>query len=149
MFNDKFFLNKWDAFLYLCLSIIFPSFSFVLQYEDTSVDEPHMVFSFIVAGLIFLITFYYDFYTRYEEAENISSSVFNYYRFGVLLYAGLFVVSILFSILFGMGKISSSNIVNGFFLIFFTSLYPLCMPVCYFTFCFKQDKIKKVKRFKV
>lgn len=83
------FQNYFDAICYLLISTIYPALTFCIQRNQTSVDLTSKL-NYIITGLFFTTTFFYDFYQRYRDCNEQTATVVNilfWGRFGFCIFA--------------------------------------------------------------
>ena len=69
--NDKgyVFRNYFDAVCYLVISTIYPLLTFFVQSTQLS-GELILNLNFLITGVFFSATFFYDYYQRYRDCRS-------------------------------------------------------------------------------
>ncbi|MCI8797127.1 MAG: hypothetical protein HFG89_09770 [Dorea sp.] len=98
--NDKgyVFRNYFDAVCYLVISTIYPLLTFFVQSTQLS-GELILNLNFLITGVFFSATFFYDYYQRYRDCDEQTSYVVNILHVGRLLFAFLLFFAFFFLVL--------------------------------------------------
>lgn len=124
------FQNYFDAMCYLVISSIYPLLTYWVQSNQLGVDITSKL-NFIITGLFFSATFFYDYYQRYRDCNEQTLAVVNILFVGRLGFCILTILSFIFLIIVA-GNFFSCIQVDGMSLfkkLPFCAVYPFVIAL--------------------
>ncbi len=127
--NNYIFKNYFDVTLYFILSAVYPILMQFVQIKQTSVNDFASILNLLITSIFFFLSFFYDFYSRYNDYNGNSKWVKIVLFIGRLLY-GLITGSLMFSLLmFGIKQINGQVIIDAMKVLLICAFMPIIISI--------------------
>lgn len=141
--GEGIFLNYVDLICYTCLSIVYPALVYLVQIGNTNYKQIQSVCDLILSGLMFALTFFYDFYLRFQERDKINPKISSILGRGRFLFGGLsFYLFVLLILSISNFKYAYS-VKFTFYIIPLSSLLPIYIAYYGFKTLYNDEKTNK------
>lgn len=142
------FYGYFDIALYLVLVIIYPLLCYFLQSKQIDINNTNTCYDLIVTGLFYLLSFYYDFYSKYKECDDAANYVITVLFIGRLIFAVLSIGMIVCTAFLFNIPFTEKILTRGSYGLIGTSTFPLFIVLNELCVRLHRDfrgKISKVK----